>query len=130
MKSLLPVLVGLTAVLHAQEGLHTDLSSTDKTAVHAMQPKRMIDWCAQDGAYFYAMNDDPAEPVQAERDGVAIRIEHPDSKSTNATVKFSTGNHVLIQKQRDFEAAQGWLTVSGSGAFATTWKENASSAET
>jgi len=130
MKSLLPVLFGFIAILHAQEGPHTDLSSADKMATHATQPKRMIDWCAEDGAYFYAMNDDPAQPVQAERDGVAIRIEHPDPKTTDATVSFSRGNHVLIQKQKDFEAAQGWLTVSGSGAFATTWKENASSAET
>lgn len=130
MKSLLPVLLGFTAILHAQEGPHTNLSSTGKTATHATQPKRVIAWCAEDGAYFYAMNDDPAQPVQAERDGVAIRIEHPDPKSTDATVSFSKGNHVLIQKQKDFEAAQGWLTVSRGGAFATTWKENASSAET
>jgi len=97
---------------------------------HATQPQRSIDWCAQDGAYFYAMNDDPVEPVHVERDGVAIRIEHPDSKSADATVSFSRGSSVLIQKQKDFEAAQSWLTVSPSGAFATTWKMNASSAET
>ena len=96
----------------------------------ATQPQRMIDWCAQDGAYFYAMSDDPARPVQVERDGVAIRIEHPDPKSTDAKVSFSKGNHALIQKRKDFEAALGWLTVSPSGAFATTWKVNASSAET
>ena len=41
-------------------------------------PQRSIDRCAQDGAYFYAMSDDPTRPVQVERDGVAIRIEHPD----------------------------------------------------
>jgi hypothetical protein len=96
----------------------------------ATLPQRSIDWCAQDGAYFYAMNDDPAQPVQVERDGVAIRIEHPDSKSTDATLSFSKGNRVLVQKQKDFEAALGWLTVSPSGTFATTWKMNASSAET
>ena|ERR1035441_4866561 len=97
---------------------------------HATLPQRSIDWCAQDGAYFYAMNDDPGQPVQVERDGVAVRIEHPDSKSADTTVSFSKGNRVLVQKQKDFEAALGWLTVSPSGAFATTWKMNASSAET
>jgi hypothetical protein len=97
---------------------------------HAPLPQRMINWCAEDGAYFYAMNDDPAQAVQVERDGVAIRIEHPNSKSTDATVSFSKGIRVLVEKQKDFEAAQGWLTVSPSGAFATTWKMNAYSAET
>jgi hypothetical protein len=96
----------------------------------AALPQRSIDWCAQDGVYFYAMGDELAQPVHAERDGVAIRIEHPDSKSTAATVSFSKGNRILVQKQKDFEAAQGWLTVSPGGAFATTWKVNASSAET
>lgn len=130
MKTLLPVLLGFIAILHAQEGPHTTLSRVDKASPHAMQPNRMITWCAEDGAYFYAMNDDPAQPVQAERDGVAIRIQRPDPKSTDAAVSFSNGNHVLIQKRKDFEAALGWLTVSRGGAFATTWKENASSAET
>jgi hypothetical protein len=97
---------------------------------HATLPQRSIDWCAQDGAYFYAMNDDPAQPVQVERDGVTLKIEHPDPKSGNATVSFSKGTGVLVQKRKDFEAALGWLTVSSSGAFATTWKVNASSAET
>ena len=97
---------------------------------HATLPQRSIDWRAQDGSYFFAMNDDPTQPVQVEWDGVAIRIERPDSKSTDATVSFSEGKRVLVQKQNDFEAAQGWLTVSPSGAFATTWKVNASSAET
>jgi len=97
---------------------------------HATLPQRIIDRCAQDGAYFYAMNDDPSQPVQVERDGVAIRIEHPDSKSNDATLSFSKGSRVLVQKQKDFEAALGWLVVSPSGAFATTWKVNASSAET
>jgi hypothetical protein len=76
------------------------------------------------------MNDDPAQPVQVERDGVAIRIEHPDPKSADATVTFSKGDRVLVQKHKDFEPAQGWLVVSPTGAFATTWQENASSAET
>lgn len=128
MKSLLPVLLGFIAVLHAQEGPHT--SSAGKVANHAMQPEREIAWCAEDGAYFYAMNDNPAQPVQVERDGVAIRIEHSDPKSTDATISFSKGNHVLIQKQKDFEAAEDWLTVSRRGAFATTWTECASCAET
>jgi hypothetical protein len=75
-------------------------------------------------------HDDLAQPVEVERDGVAIQIEHPDSKSADATVSFSKVNHVLVQKHKDFEAAQGWLTVSPSGAFATTWQLNASSAET
>jgi hypothetical protein len=97
---------------------------------HVTLPQRIIDRCAQDGAYFYAMSDDPAQPVQVERDGVAIRIEHPESKSADATVSFSKTNHVLVQKHKDFDAALGWLTVSPAGAFATTWKVNASSAET
>lgn len=97
---------------------------------HATLPQRSIDWCAQDGAYFYAMNDDPADPMQVEHDGVAIRIDRSDPKSADAKVSFSKGNHFLVQKQKDFEAAIGWLTVSPSGAFATTWKMNASSAAT
>jgi hypothetical protein len=97
---------------------------------HVTPPQRSIDRCAQDGAYFYAMSDDPAEPVQVERDGVAIRIEHPDSKSADATVSFSKAKRVLVQKHKDFEAALGWLAVSPTGAFATTWQVNASSAET
>jgi hypothetical protein len=97
---------------------------------HVTLPQRSIDRCAQDGAYFYAMSDDPAQPVQVERDGVAIRIEHPDSKSADATVSFSKANRVLVQKHKDFEAALGWLAVSPTGAFATTWQVNASSAET
>lgn len=98
---------------------------------HAALPHRNIDWCAQDGAYFYVMSADPAQHVQVERDGVAIRIEHHDPKTADATVTFSKGTRVLVQKQKDFEAAQGWLTISPSGsAFATTWKVNASSAET
>jgi hypothetical protein len=96
---------------------------------HAALPQRSINWCAQDGAYFYGMDDDPAQPVQVEHDGVAIRIKQPDSKSGDAIVTFSRGNRVLIQKHKDFEAAMSWLTVSPSGAFATTWKMNASSAE-
>jgi hypothetical protein len=76
------------------------------------------------------MSDDPAEPVQVEREGVAIRIDHPDSKSADATVRFSKGKRILVQKHKDFEAALGWLVVSPTGAFATTWKVNASSAET
>ena len=76
------------------------------------------------------MSDDPAQPVQVERDGVAIRIEHPDPKSADATVSFSRANRVLVQKHKAFEAALGWLAVSPTGTFATTWKVNASSAET
>ncbi len=97
---------------------------------HATIPQRSIDRCAQDGAYFYAMNDDPGQPVQVSWDGVAIRIERPDSKSADAELSFSKGNRVLVQKQKDFEAALGWLVVSPSGAFSTTWQANASSAET
>ena len=97
---------------------------------HVTLPQRSIDRCAQDGAYFYVMSDDPAQPVQVERDGVAIRIEHPDPKSADATVSFSRANRVLVQKHKAFEAALGWLAVSPTGTFATTWKVNASSAET
>ena|SRR5271170_1155704 len=99
------------------------------TTTQAAPLQRSIDRCAQDGAYFYAMNDDAAQPVQVERDGVKIRIEHPDPKSADAVVSLSKGKRDLVQKHKDFEAALGWLTVSPSGAFATTWKENASSAE-
>ncbi len=98
--------------------------------VQATVPRRTIDWCAQDGAYFYAANDDFAQPVQVELDGVAIRIEHPDSKSADAKVSFTSGNNVLVQNKKDFEASQGWLVVSPRGTFAATWKYNASSAET
>jgi len=97
---------------------------------HVAPLQRSIDRCAQDGLYFYAANDDASQPVQVERDGVTIRIEHPDPKSADAVLSFFEGKHTLIQKHKDFEAAQGWLTVSRSGAFATTWQENASSAET
>ena len=76
------------------------------------------------------MSDDLSQPVKVEWGGVAIRIEHPDSKSTDATVSFSQGARVLVQKQKDFEAAHGWLVVSPDRAFATTWQVNASSAET
>ena len=44
-------------------------------------PHRAIDRCAQDGVEFYAISDHSSQPVQVERDGVAIRIEHPDPKS-------------------------------------------------
>jgi len=99
------------------------------TSAHVAIPQRIIDRCAQDGAYFYAMNDDASQPVQAERDGVAIRIEHPDSESLDAVITFRKGKRTLMQKHKDFEAALGWLTVSPSGGFATTWKDNASDAE-
>ncbi|MBB5055700.1 hypothetical protein HDF16_000369 [Granulicella aggregans] len=99
-------------------------------STHATIPHRAIDRCAQDGAYFYAMDDDPAKPIRVERDGVAIRIERHDPKSTEAVLSFQRDGKTLVQNIKDFEAAQGWLTVSRTGAFATTWKENASSAET
>jgi hypothetical protein len=99
------------------------------TSSHATLPRRSIDRCAQDGAYFYAMNDNPTQSVQVERDGLSIRIDHPDPKSADATISFSKQNHVLVQKHKDFEAALGWLVVS-KGAFSTTWKMNASGAKT
>ena len=123
MNILIPVAMGLFAVLHAEGAPNT-------TASHAKPPQRSIDRCAQDGAYFYPMNDDLARPVRVEWGGVAISIEHPDSKSTDATVSFSKGDRVLVQKQKDFEAVHGWLVVSPDRAFATTWQVNASSAET
>jgi hypothetical protein len=88
-------------------------------------PKRMIDRCAQDGLYFYAENDDPKVPIQVERDGVTVRIEHPDPKGVDAVIAFSREGHTLIQNRKDFEAAQGWVTVSETGAFAATWNYNA-----
>jgi hypothetical protein len=89
----------------------------------------MIDRCAQDGLYFYAENDDPKIPIQAERDGVTVRIEHPDPKGVDAVVAFSREGHRLVQNRKDFEAAQGWVTVSEAGAFAATWNYNASSSD-
>jgi hypothetical protein len=130
MKLLLPVLLGLIACLHAQESPHTNMSGAGETAARPTQLERTISWCAEDGTFFYAINDDSAQPVRVELDGVAIQIEHLNAKSTNATVSFSEGGHVLVQKKKDFEAAPSWLTVSASRAFAVTWKENASSAET
>src|ERR1700712_3520381 len=71
-------------------------------------PRRSINRCAQDGAWFYAMSGDPAQTVQVERDGVAIQINRSDTKSVDATISFSERNQVLVQKHKDFEAAQGW----------------------
>jgi hypothetical protein len=88
-------------------------------------PKRMIDRCAQDGLYFFAQNDDPKFPIHVERDGVTVRIEHPDPKGVNAVVAFSREGHTLTQNHKDFEAAFGWVTVSVNGAFAATWNYNA-----
>lgn len=99
------------------------------TSVHVALPERVIDRCAQDGAWFYTMSDDKAHAVQIERDGVALRIEHPNTKSLDAVVTLQNGRHTLVQEHKVFEAAQGWLTVSPSGAFATTWKDNASDAQ-
>ncbi len=45
-------------------------------------------------------------------------------------LSFKIGNHVLVQRQKEFDAAFGWLTVSTNGAFAVTWKDNATNAET
>ena len=78
-------------------------------------PHRTIDRCAQDGAYFYALDDDPTKPIRVERDGVAVRIERHDPKSTEAVISFQRDDRILVQKQKDFEAAQGWLTVSHPG---------------
>jgi len=99
-------------------------------STYATVPHRAIDRCAQDGAYFYAVDDDPTKPIRVERDGVTVRIGRHDTKSTEAVISFQRNDRTLIQKQKDFEAAQGWLTVSPAGAFATTWNENASSATT
>lgn len=96
---------------------------------HVTLPERIIDLCAQDGAWFYVINDDPGQPMQVHRDGVTIRIEPPDPKSSDALITFSRGKHTLVQKHKDFEAGHGWLTVSRTGGFATTWKDNASDAE-
>jgi hypothetical protein len=93
-------------------------------------PQRMIDQCAQDGLYFYAQNDDPSDPIQVGRDGVTVRIEHPDPKGVDAVIAFSREGHKLIQNRKDFEAAQGWVTVSEGGAFAATWNYSASASDT
>ena len=48
----------------------------------------------------------------------------------DARITYTSKGGVLVQTKKDFDAAQGWLTVSSNGSFAATWKENASSAET
>jgi len=89
--------------------------------------QRMIDRCAQDGGYFYAWEDDLTKPVQVERDGVTVRIDRPNVKNQNEAVfTFSREAHQFIERENDFEGAEGWLTVSESGAFAVTWNLNAS----
>ncbi len=93
-------------------------------------PKRTIDRCAQDGAWFYAWGNTSDAPVSVERNGIALRIEHPSPKGADATVTLSHGSHVLVQKQKDFDQAYGWLTVSQNHAFALTWNLNASSTST
>jgi hypothetical protein len=92
-------------------------------------PRRMIDRCAQDGLYFDAQNDDPSAPIEVGSDGITVRIEHPDPKGVDAVIAFSREGHKLIQNHKDFEAAGGWLTVSGGGTFAATWNYNASSSD-
>jgi len=90
-------------------------------------PKRTIDRCAQDGAWFYAWDSKTTGvPVSVERDGISLRIEHPSQKSADALVTLSHGSHVLVQKQKDFDQAYGWLTVSQNHAFALTWNFSAS----
>jgi hypothetical protein len=101
------------------------LVSTSSTVPH-----RTIDRCAQDGLYFYAVDDDPIKPITVERSGVTVRVERHDAESAEAVISFERDGRTLVQKQKDFEAAQGWLTVSSVGTFATTWNENASSAMT
>jgi hypothetical protein len=101
-----------------------------QAAVPQTPLRRMIDRCAQDGLYFYAVNDDVSQPVQVERDGVKVQIEHPRPKGNDAVITFSRENHFLVQKQQDFEAAEGWLIASRSGAFAATWNVSAYSAST
>jgi hypothetical protein len=99
-------------------------------AIPQTTPRRMIDQCAQDGLFFYSIDDDTSKPISVDRDGVAIRIERTDPKGVDAVVTFSRNGHSLKQAEKDFEASMSWLTVSSSGPFATTWKINASSADT
>jgi hypothetical protein len=105
-------------------------AATTPCAIPQTPPHRMIDQCAQDGLFFYSIDDDTSKPISVERDGVAIRIERPDPKGVNAVVTFSREGHFLKQTEKDFDTSLGWLAVSSSGPFATTWKVNASSADT
>jgi len=93
-------------------------------------PKRTIDRCAQDGAWFYASEGNSGAPVSVERDGIALRIEHPGPKNADAIVSLAHGSHVLVQKQKDLDQGYGWLTVSQNHAFALTWNFNASATST
>src|SRR6202044_627090 len=94
-------------------------------------PKRTIDRCAQDGAWFYAWDSKTTGvPVSVERDGISIRVEHPTPKSADAIVSLSHGSHVIVQKQKDFDQSYGWLTVSQNHAFALTWNFSASATST
>lgn len=93
-------------------------------------PKRTIDRCAQDGAWFYASQSNPSAPISVERDGISLRIDHPNPKGAEVVVTLSHGSHVLVQKQKDFDPGYGWLTVSQNRAFALTWNVSASAAST
>jgi hypothetical protein len=93
-------------------------------------PKRMIDRCAQDGIRFYAWNDNLSAPIVAERDGITVRIDRLNTQSADAVITVSTASHALAQKQKDFDEAFGWLTVSRDRAFAITWNFNASATST
>ena len=93
-------------------------------------PKRTIDRCAQDGAWFSASDTTPGAPLSVQRDGISLRIEHPSSNSSDAVVTLSHGSHVLVQKQKGFDQSFGWLTVSQNHAFALTWNFSASAAST
>jgi hypothetical protein len=93
-------------------------------------PKRMIDRCAQDGAWFYASNDKLSAPIVVERDGIILRLDRPNPKNADAVITVSDATHVLVQKQKDFDEAYGWLTVLSDRAFALTWNFNASATST
>ena len=93
-------------------------------------PKRTIDRCAQDGAWFYAPGNNSGAPVSVERDGISLRMDHPNPKSAEVVATLSHGSHVLVQKQKDLDPGYGWLTVSPNRAFALTWNVSASAAST
>lgn len=93
-------------------------------------PKRTIDRCAQDGAWFYASPANPSVPVSVERDGISLRIERSTPKSAEVVVSIAHGSHVLVQKQKESDLGFAWLTVSQHNAFALTWNTSAYAAST
>jgi hypothetical protein len=90
-------------------------------------PRRMIDRCAQDGRSFWVQGDGGA--VDIDENDIGIRIDFDPKMSQDAVLTLTHKGHKLIQKQKEFSAARGWLVTSPS-AFAVTWNVNAYAAYT